>query len=289
MSKTPLGLGRGLDALLTRKKISSPLSTDPAILGKDDVVLELPVHIIQTNEFQPRQAFNEEQLFELANSIREYGVIQPLVVSREGDTYHLIAGERRLRAAKMVGLEKVPVVVRNANEHEHLAVALIENVQRVDLNAIELAVAYKRLADEFSMSHEEIGVRVGKSRPVISNTIRLLNLPALVQDAVREGTVQMGMARAILSLPTVDEQISFFYKALEGKITILDAEKQGTLSRGASKRNRRTDPATLRREEALREKLGTKVTIDRRDGVGRISICFYSDDELDELFNTLTA
>lgn len=282
-------LGRGLDALLTRKKISLPPSSDAATLGKDDVVVELPVHRIGINEFQPRQAFNEEQLFELANSIREYGIIQPLVVSRDGDDYHLIAGERRLRAAKMVGLEKVPVVVRTGNDHERLAVALIENVQRVDLNPIELGCAYKRLVDEFSMSHDEIGVRVGKSRPAVTNTIRLLNLPALIQDAVREGTVLMSTARAILSLPTVDEQISFFYKTLEGKVTTLDIEKQGTLSRGASKRNKKTDPALLRREESLRESLGTKVVIDRHDGVGRISIYFYSDEELDELIHTLTA
>ena len=209
-------LGRGLDALLTRKKMTLAPAASSGTTATDDAVVELPVHVIQTNAFQPRHAFNEEQLLELANSIREYGVIQPLVVTREGDEYHLIAGERRLRASKMIGLEKVPVVIRNSNEHEKLAVALIENVQRVDLNPIELGCAYKRLADEFSMSHDEIGVRVGKSRPVVSNTIRLLNLPAVIQDALREGAVQMSTARAILALPTADEQIDFFYKILEG-------------------------------------------------------------------------
>lgn len=282
-------LGRGLDALLTRKKISLSSTGNSSTSGNDDAVVELPVHVIQTNAFQPRHAFNEEQLLELANSIREYGVIQPLVVSREGDEYHLIAGERRLRASRMIGLEKVPVVIRNSNEHEKLAVALIENVQRVDLNPIELGFAYKRLADEFSMSHDEIGVRVGKSRPVVSNTIRLLNLPAVIQDALREGTVQMSVARAILALPTADEQIAFFYKMLEGGMTTREAERQGSLSRGGvAKRNSKVDMALLAREEKLRERLGTKVTIDRQQGAGRISIYFYSDEELDELVNTLT-
>ncbi|MDP2630363.1 MAG: ParB/RepB/Spo0J family partition protein [Candidatus Uhrbacteria bacterium] len=282
-------LGRGLDALLTRKKMTLAPGVSSLTGAKDDAIVELPVHVIQTNAFQPRHAFNEEQLLELANSIREYGVIQPLVVSREGDEYHLIAGERRLRASKMIGLEKVPVVIRNTNEHEKLAVALIENVQRVDLNPIELGFAYKRLADEFSMSHDEIGARVGKSRPVVSNTIRLLNLPAVIQDAVREGAIQMAMARTILALPTSDEQITFFYKILEGKMTTNEAERQTVLSRGgAAKRNSKVDMALLGREEKLRERLGTKVTIEKHQGTGRISIYFYSDEELDELFNTLT-
>ncbi|MBI4600225.1 ParB/RepB/Spo0J family partition protein [Candidatus Uhrbacteria bacterium] len=282
-------LGRGLDALLARKKISLPPAGGFSARSDTDTIVELPVHVIETNEFQPRRAFNEEQLLELANSIREYGIIQPLVVSREGDTYRLIAGERRLRAANMIGLEKVPVVIRETKEHEKLAVALIENVQRVDLNPIELGYAYKRLAEEFSLSHDEIGARVGKSRPVISNTIRLLNLPAVIQDALREGTVQIGMAKAILALPTPDEQVAYFYKTLEGKLTSRDAEKQGVLSRGgAARRNAKVDPALLRREEALRERFGTKVTIDKHDGVGRVSIYFYSDEELGELFKTLT-
>jgi ParB family chromosome partitioning protein len=280
-------LGRGLDALLTRKRIS--LTSSPSSAGTDDgATVQLPVHVIQTNEFQPRHAFNEEQLQELAHSIREYGVIQPLVVSRDGDAYHLIAGERRLRAAKMVGLEHVPVVIRNTQEHEKLAVALIENVQRVDLNPIELGFAYKRLADEFSMSHDEIGDRVGKSRPVVSNTIRLLNLPAIIQDALREGTVPMGLARALLALPSQDEQIAYFYKALEGKVKIADVEKRGTVINGPKKRGARNDAAFLAFEETLRERFGTKVVIDRKEGVGRVSIYFYSDEELDELIHTLT-
>jgi len=283
-------LGRGLDALLARKKIAQGSASSADVVSEDDgPVVELPINVIRTNEFQPRHAFNEEQLLELAHSIREYGVIQPLVVSRDGDTYHLIAGERRLRASKMVGLEKVPVVIRDANDNERLAVALIENVQRVDLNPIELAYAYKRLAEEFSLSHEDIGVRVGKSRPLISNTIRLLNLPAVIQDALREGKIHMGTARAILGMQTTDEQISFFYKALEGRVTTRDAEKQGVVSRGGiSKRNAKIDPALVAREEKLRERLGTKVTIESQSGGGRIIIHYYSPEELDELFNTLT-
>lgn len=279
-------LGRGLDALLSRKHtgaIASPISP----LSSEENVVELPIEVIHTNEYQPRHEFNEEQLSELAHSIREYGVIQPLVISRTQDGYQLIAGERRLRAAKMAGLKKVPVVLREARDHEHLAVALIENVQRVDLNPIELGIAYKRLHEEFNLSHEEIGQRVGRSRPVISNMIRLLNLPAVIQDALREGTIPFSSARAILGIPGEDKQLEFFYQILEGNVGKSDIEHHVTMARGGSGRKRRGDPHLLAQEDALRERLGTKVKIQRNGAGGSILIYYYSSDGLDELIATV--
>ncbi len=189
----------------------------------------------------------------------------------------------------MIGLERVPVVVRATEDHERLAVALIENVQRVDLNPIELGFAYKRLADEFNLSHEEIGKRVGKSRPSVSNIIRLLNLPALIQDALREGKIQMATARTIVGMTDPDQQLEFFYRVLEGGVTVRDAEKRATIMRGGVTRKRRmNDARLLAHEEALRERFGTKVVIDpQSDGGGRIIMHYYSSEELEELVNTL--
>lgn len=281
-------LGRGLDALLSRKKTSSSATfastTTPAA---DDTVVELPISSIVANDYQPRQEFNEESLMELASSIREYGVIQPLVVCREGDGYRLIAGERRLRAATMAGLKKVPVVLRESLDQERLAVALIENVQRVDLNPLELGAAYKRLYEEFSLSHEEIARRVGKSRPVISNMIRLLNLPAVIQDALREGAITFSSARTILGLPTADKQIEFFYQILEGTVKKRDVEHHISVARGGSNRKRRGDPETITKEDALRERLGTKVQIHRDGAGGSVVIYYYSPEELEEIITTI--
>lgn len=281
-------LGRGLDALLSRKKTASVFnSVSASSLQGDETVVELPIFAIIANKYQPRQEFNEEQLMELASSIREYGVIQPLVVTKEGGGYRLIAGERRLRAATMAGLKKVPVVVRENNGQELLAVALIENVQRVDLNPIELGIAYKRLYEEFNLSHEEIARRVGKSRPVISNMIRLLNLPAVIQDALREGAVSFSSARAILGLHDTEKQMDFFYQVLEGKVKKSDVEHSVTMTRGNSNRKRRGDPDTLAKEDVLRERLGTKVQIHSNGAGGSVVIYYYSSEELDNIIHTI--
>lgn len=287
MSKN--SLGRGLDALLSRKMTSSapvlaPAASAPAA---DETVVTLPISAIVANEYQPRQEFNEDQLTELAQSIREYGIIQPLVVSRLADGYQLIAGERRLRAAKMVGLKNVPVVVREHKDQERLAVALIENIQRVDLNPVELGAAYKRLHEEFGLSHEEIGQRVGKSRPVVSNMIRILNLPAVIQDALREGALPFSAARAILGITDADKQLECFYEILEGKVRKRDVEHRVSVARGPSNRKRRGDPETIAKEDALRERLGTKVQIQRNGAGGSIIIHYYSAEELDEIIRTI--
>lgn len=280
-------LGRGLDALLSRKKIGTAVSSPPVAVRPDETVVELPVTAIMANDYQPRQHFNEEQLQELAHSVRVYGIIQPLVVTKGEDGYRLIAGERRLRAARMVGFKTVPVVIRDAKNQERLAVALIENVQRVDLNPIELGIAYKRLHEEFGMSHEEIGRHVGKSRPVVSNMIRLLNLPAVIQDALREGAIPFSAARAILGITDSDKQMELFYQLLDGSVRKNDVEHHVTVARGGSNRKRRGDPETIAKEDALRERLGTKVKIQRSGAGGSIVIHYYSAEELNEIINTI--
>lgn len=280
-------LGRGLDALLSRKKISDASSSSQRAARPDEKVVELPVTAITANDYQPRQQFNEEQLQELAHSIRAYGIIQPLVVGKAENGYRLIAGERRLRAARMAGLTMVPVVIRDAEDQERLAIALIENVQRVDLNPIELGIAYKRLHEEFGMSHEEIGRHVGKSRPVVSNIIRLLNLPAVIQDALREGTIPFSSARAILGITDAEKQMELFYQLLDGSVRKNDVEHHVTIARGGSNRKRRGDVETIAKEDSLRERLGTKVKVQRSGAGGSILIYYYSSEELEEIINTI--
>lgn len=275
-------LGRGLDALLIRKKVSS----DTPAAG-DGGVAEVAITSIDVNPHQPRRNFDEENLQSLADSIAQHGILQPLVVTKQGSRYELIAGERRLRAAQRAGLATVPIVVRNADENTKVALALIENIQRVDLNPIELAIAYKRLFDEFQMTHQEIGKRLGKSRPVISNTLRFLSLPQSIQDALRDGRITEVMGRTILSLPTEGERMAFFERVLEKKFSGKEAQREldRTTVRPHSRKVR--DTALLAKEEELRERFGTRVTINKVGQHGTISLAFYSEDEYRTLVQRL--
>lgn len=287
------GLGRGLDALIARKIAVSP---SPLPVGQGastsavdrDATTEIPIMLIDANEYQPRQDFHDEDLEELAQSIREYGVIQPLIVSRVGDRFQLIAGERRLRASKIVGLERVPVVFRNADEHQRLAVAIIENIQRVDLNGIELAIAYRRLLDEFNVSQEALSKRLGKSRPTITNVLRLLTLPEEIQEAVRSGKINYTFARTILSIPDPEQQMRF-YKDMGGKP--MATSLASDVARDYSKKERTfrnsTDSGMMHKETILREYLGTRVVILKKGNGGMINIEFYSNDELAAIVNRI--
>lgn len=276
-------LGRGLDALLTRKKgsVSEPI-------GRLDIpVTEVSIADIDVNPHQPRQDFDKESLESLATSVRQYGILQPLIVTKAGDRYQLIAGERRLRAAKVAGLSKVPVVLRDADTNTQIALALIENIQRVDLNPVELALAYQRLKDEFGLTQEQIANRVGKSRSVVANTVRFLSLPSVIQEALRDGRISEGIGKLILSAPTQKEQIDFFNTILEKKLTTRGADhmlKTGKV-RSYVRQNRDTQMAV--KEEELREHFGTKVVIRKRMGKGTITISFYSDDEYRDLVKRL--
>jgi ParB family chromosome partitioning protein len=279
------GLGKGLDALI-------PTHPEGKILSEFGGVLEVPLSLIDVNPHQPRRGFDEDRLKELAASIVEHGIIQPLVLTSQHDgdqtKYALIAGERRLRAAQLAGLKTVPAVLREAEGQNHLLLALVENVQRADLNPLETATAYQSLAVEFGLSHEEIGQRVGKSRTSVTNMLRLLDLPDVVQQAVRKNQISMGHARALLGLPTIKAQSAALQTVLTQDLSVrqteeLVAQLRGKkVSRQAKKEPKSPELKAL--EEDLQAVLGTKIRITRsKKGAGTITVHYYSDEE----FNTL--
>lgn len=287
MSAKRPGLGKGLDALI-------PTHPEGEILPEFGGVLEVPLALIDTNPHQPRRGFDEEKLQELAASIQEHGIIQPLVLSSQEagkkGKYALIAGERRLRAAQIAGLETVPAVLREANSQDHLVLALIENVQRADLNPLETATAYQSLAIEFDLSHEEIGKRVGKSRTAVTNTLRLLDLPDVVQQSVRKNQISMGHARALLALPTIKAQSAALQSILTQELSVRQTEELVSQLKGKKKnkpsKKSPKSPELKSLEEDLQSALGTKVRLTRsQKGAGTITVHYYSDEEFDSLMD----
>ncbi|HEU0072996.1 MAG TPA: ParB/RepB/Spo0J family partition protein [Dehalococcoidia bacterium] len=280
MTNRRSGLGRGLDALIPRNQPS---------------VEEVDVDLIAPNPQQPRSVFDPESLTELAESIREHGVIQPLIVSRPqtpgSPPYQLIAGERRLLASRQAGLAKVPVIVKEANPQALLELALVENLQRQDLGALEEAAAFRRLADEFSLTQEQIAVRVGRSRSAVANSLRLLTLSEEIQASLARREINAGHARALLGIEDADERRAAWRRIVEGRLTVRDAE---SLAKGGGRlRSRRT--AAKRRsadiealEERLRASLGTKVDLTQGRSGGRVVIHYYSDEELEGIIERLS-
>ena len=280
------GLGRGLDALLS--------------VGRDfergEHLLQVPVASISPNPFQPRREFDRERLQDLADSIKLYGVLQPVVVRLNGEGYQLVTGERRWRASQIAGLRELPAVIREYSDTEMTAVALVENLQRENLNPIEEAIAYRRLIDEFGFTQEEVSEKVGRSRPFIANTVRLLNLPTQVQEYVSRGTMSPGQARPLLVLPTAALQIEAATEIVSRALTARGAEelakkwsdkKSGGQTKKQAEKKKNNDSNTAK--EVLSRLLGTKVEIDARDdGGGTIKIEFYSEEELRRLFDYFT-
>ena len=293
------GLGRGLGAIFgedvvkesneelanTKKAISSPREeTGGEIMVK--------VSLIEPNRDQPRKDFNEEELQELAESIKNYGVLQPLLVQKKGTSYELIAGERRWRAAKLAGLREVPVVLREYNKQQAMEIALIENVQRSDLNPIEEAQAYQQLVKEFHLTQEEIAVRVSKNRATITNAMRLLKLDSQIQDLLIKGMISSGHARAILSLEDGQLQKKAAQEILDRGLSVRETEKLvkkmgKDLSPKEEKAEKRDDALTLifrELEERMKSIMGTKVSIHNKDkNKGRIEIEYYSEAELERI------
>jgi len=294
-----MALGRGLASLIPKKenKLADFAKEDFASSGSDkESVFYVEIEKIKPNPHQPRKNFAEEALQELADSIKEYGIIQPLVVSKvekitaagKSVEYQLIAGERRLRAAEIVGISQVPVVIRKASEEEKLALALIENIQRDDLNAIEKANAFRELVDQFNLSHQEIADKVSKSREAVSNILRLLSLPMEIQRAVSSGEISEGHARAILSMgENPEKQRAFFKEILEKKLTVREAEEMARIIKKVVLRRRiaGVDPEVRALEERLEEALGTRVRLKKRGESGRVIIEFYSRQELDKFLS----
>lgn len=278
------GLGKGLEALIPGGFTSTPATADTYA----------PISMIAPNPRQPRESMSEENLSELAASISEHGILQPLVVTHDPITgmYTLIAGERRLRAAKIAGLEKVPVIIRTATDQERLELALIENVQRSDLSPLETAAAYRQLADEFNLSHDEIAIRVGKSRVAVTNSLRLLKLPQQVQDALISQSITEGHARALLGLPTESAQLAALQTILKNELNVRQTEELVRKLSGVkppSLPEKDIDPHVKEIENQLSERLGTKVSLRHGEKGGSLTIHYYSDEELESLINTLMA
>lgn len=293
------GLGRGLSALIPAKKtdaagapavhVSAPPPGAKEIIPESDRILHVSVGDILPNPFQPRTEFHAEALDELVSSIKEYGVLQPLVVTEKPNgMFELIAGERRLRASKAAGLKKVPVIIRAADEQKKLELALIENIQRADLSPMEEARAYAQLIEEFRLTQEDVAVRVGKSRPAVANTLRLLKLPDEMQKALSDGRISMSMARVLCGMEAPSERHAMFERMLEGDFNVRQAEVRARTGKAPNKvRAAVKDVNLMAVEEELRGALGTKVEITRRGEKGRIAIDFYSGEELDHLVDRL--
>jgi len=288
-------LGKGLSALLPGKSVMAA-QVAPAPVEAKSAPTRLPLVDIHANPMQPRTIFQADRLEELAASIRANGIIQPIVVRQHNNAYQIVAGERRWRAAKMAGLVEVPVVVQDVTEPQLLELALIENIQREDLNPIETAHAYDRLSRELGLSHEEIGRRTGKDRTSITNTVRLLKLPKEVQLLLAEHRLSMGHARAILGLPDAITQIQIAEKAAAQNLSVRQVEalvQDMTSDRpreGSShKREQALDPNVKAAIEELERALGTRVRIvELSEQRGRIEIEYYSQAELDRLFQHIT-
>jgi ParB family chromosome partitioning protein len=311
-----MGLGRGLSALISTPPVapvtvvapSEPASNvDTPVIGHDLAstqakggagVTYLSLSELRANPEQPRTHFAEQEIAELADSIRSLGVLQPILVRPLNGSYQIVAGERRYRAAIQAGIAQVPVLIRDLSEREVLVTALVENVQRQGLNPIEEALGYQRLIEDFSLSAQEVAVRVGKDRTSVANAVRLLKLPAVVQEMVKDGRLSVGHAKAILTVKEPVAQIGLANKIITENLSVraieaivsrevtLDAPKAASAT-GAATQNRPSEPLYPELEERLRNALGTKVSITRNRKGGTIALHFYSDEELDRLIQIL--
>jgi len=282
-------LGRGLSALLednstdiTSNKTVSDVATDVA-----GSISDIPVSAIEPNPFQPRTTFDKDALLELANSIKELGIIQPVTVRKLGKgRYQLISGERRFRASQAAGLKEIPAYVRIANDQGMLEMALVENIQRQELDAIEVAISFQRLADECDLKHEELGDRVGKDRSTVNNYLRLLKLPPAIQLGIRKRQLGMGHARALLSVSDEDKQLEIFEEILSNKLSVRAVESLTKGSNAGRPKSASTVDTGLSNE--LSEKFGTKVSVrSTASGKGKIEVSFSNQADLNRLLDLL--
>lgn len=268
---------------------TKPILEQDRLSYADAQIQEIEVAKIAPNPYQPRKVFQPEALKELSASIKEHGVIQPLVVTRTATGYELVVGERRFRASQLAGLVKVPAIIKESMvDQTKLEVALIENIQRQELNPIEEAQAYERLMRTFNLTQEQVAKKVGRSRPAVANTVRLLNLPAEVQRGVIEGKIMEGHARALLSLVDPEKMVLMYKMTLEQNLNVRQVEsKVRELTTKRQMDSIAPDPKLMAMESELRGKLGTQVKIQRQGQGGRITIEFFSDEELSELIHKM--
>jgi len=285
-------LGRGLDSLIPTDIDEFAAPSMPKELVKEGAHIdELPIDHIVANPHQPRSVFSNDQLSELAQSIKLHGIVQPLVVVKDSSGYQLIAGERRLRAAKLVGLKTVPAIVRSFSQQEQLEVALIENIQRSELNALELASAYAKLADQFNLTIEQIAQRVGKAPSTVGNILRLLNLPREAKQALNDGVITEGHARQILAVLSPTDQLTILDMIIKGGLNVRQAEE---LARNFKKEGQAAVKKVVEKQayntqlsSDLGRHLGTKVDIQKTAKGGKLVIEFYSDEELGRLYHQI--
>ena len=283
------GLGKGLGAILSDKYDSQALDIVPN--SDDSQIVELKIVDVEPNKDQPRKEFDKEKLDELADSISKHGVIQPIIVTKQGSIYQIVAGERRWRASKQAGLKKIPAIIRNYDEIKIMEVALIENLQRENLNPVEEALGYKSLMETFSLTQDKISERVGKSRSAIANSLRLLNLPDKVLSMLEKGEISTGHAKVILSVSNKNEQIQIAELIFEKKMSVRETEnyiknKSKTKKSGPAVSSE-VKMAIKEMENAFSKYLGTKVKIKDSNGKGKIEIAYYSHDEFERLMELL--
>ena len=287
------GLGKGLDSLIPDTTLVSAKGSDKEKNKPQTPDTYVDINMVEPNREQPRKNFDEDALLELSDSIKQFGLLQPILVQDRKTYYEIIAGERRWRAAKLAGLKKVPVIIRNLTEQEIVEISLIENIQREDLNPIEEAQAYKKLLTEFNLKQDEVAERVSKSRTAVTNSMRLLKLCDEVQQMVISNMISTGHARAILSIEDPEKQYTLAQKIFDEKMSVRDIEKYiKNLNKPAKTKKAENKSLTAiyeDTEEKLKQTLGTKVSISSKDGEGsgKISIEFYTHDDFDRIIEKL--
>ena len=300
MATKKAGLGKGLDSLITNKvapvKVEVPVKDEKAIEG-----ILVDINKVEPNREQPRKNFDEDALLELSESIKQFGVLQPLLVQDKKEYYEIIAGERRWRAAKLAGIKEIPVIIKDLTEQEVVEISLIENIQRENLNPIEEAIAYKRLLTEFNLKQDEVAERVSKSRTAVTNSMRLLKLNEKVQQMVIDDMLTTGHARALLGIDDQEKQYQTAQKIFDEKLSVRETEKlvkkiqqevESNLSEDKIKKETKVDPKMTaifgELEETMKMVLGTKVAINQKDNKkGKIEIEYYSMEELDRIIDLI--
>lgn len=286
MAAKRTGLGKGLDSMIPPKPMSKA-SEDTAEVSKSGEKI-LKINEVEPNKKQPRKFFNEEALQELSDSIKKHGIVQPLVVAKQKDYYEIIAGERRWRAAKMAGLKEVPVVIKDYSPQEVMEVALIENIQREDLNPVEEARAYQNLIKEYDLKQEDVAERVSKSRSAITNSLRLLKLDDQILNMLVEESISSGHARTLLSLEDPKQQLAVAERIMKDRLSVRDTEKLvkniNNPVKKTTKKPLKNDFVYKDMEEKLKQKIGTKVNINRKsENEGRIEIEYYSQEDFEKI------
>ncbi len=287
------GLGKGLDALFSSdEEILSPDTEDVPVAEeetKDQNVQIVDIYMVEPDRNQPRKTFDAEKLQELADSVKQYGVLQPLLVQKEPDYYRIIAGERRWRAARLAGLTEIPVIVKNFSAQDSMAVALIENLQRQNLNPMEESMAYQKLLTEFSLTQEQVAAKLGKSRSAIANSLRLQNLAEPVQKSLSEGLISPGHAKVLLGVTDASEQNKLAVRVIAENLSVRELEKIVAQKSEAKKEvkkkkeDREQDLASKIAEDRMKELLGTRVTISKGARKGKIEIEYYSEEDLERI------